>query len=187
VTDEELKEPVASLAAAQKETDRQLKETDRHLNEFRRTQSEANQELRRQLGGLGNNFSYKLYGVLAAVDSSKEMDAGQGAMSQGAQFPHDLCQQARGDSNPLFKPGDKNPIQMRQVLRRRLRRAPQMRRLDQGDDCGADDSGRLSRGRFFIAQGRSARRPNERSVLSRAGPLHDASGGAQWSWPAPLG
>jgi len=49
VTEEELKELVASLAVAQKETDRQL-------NEFRRTQAEANQELRKQLGGLGNKF-----------------------------------------------------------------------------------------------------------------------------------
>jgi hypothetical protein len=54
--DEELKELVASLSVAQKETDRQLKETDRQLNEFRRTQAEANQELRKQLGGLGNRF-----------------------------------------------------------------------------------------------------------------------------------
>lgn len=81
MTDEELKELVASLAAAQKETDRQLKETGRELNEFRRTQAqaneelrqrsqageremaefrrtqaEANQELRKQLGGLGSKF-----------------------------------------------------------------------------------------------------------------------------------
>src|SRR5206468_3563631 len=56
-------ELVAGLAVAQKETDRQLKETDqqlketdRQLNEFRRTQAEANQELRKQLGGLGNKF-----------------------------------------------------------------------------------------------------------------------------------
>jgi hypothetical protein len=56
VTDEELKELVASLAAAQKDTDRQIKETDRQLNEFRRIQAEANQELRKQLGGLGNKF-----------------------------------------------------------------------------------------------------------------------------------
>ena len=77
MTDEELKELVASLAISQKETDRQLletgrqlketdlqlkqtdrqqKETDRQLNDFRRTQAEANQELRKQLGGLGNKF-----------------------------------------------------------------------------------------------------------------------------------
>jgi len=63
VTDDELKELVASMAVAQKqtdrqlqETDRQLKETDRQMNEFRRTQAEANQELRKQLGGLGNKF-----------------------------------------------------------------------------------------------------------------------------------
>jgi hypothetical protein len=63
VTEEELKNLVASLALAQQETDRQLKatdrqlkETDRQLNAFRSTQAEANQELRKQLGGLGNKF-----------------------------------------------------------------------------------------------------------------------------------
>ena len=70
MTDEELKELVASLAAAQKETDRQLEATDRQIQEtgaqlaeFRRTQAEANEEqrqgskeLKKQLGGLGNKF-----------------------------------------------------------------------------------------------------------------------------------
>jgi hypothetical protein len=56
VTDEELRQLVASLVAAQKETDRQLKDSDRQMAEFRRTQEEANKELRKQLGGLGNKF-----------------------------------------------------------------------------------------------------------------------------------
>jgi hypothetical protein len=63
MTDEELKELVGSLAATQKETDKLLKETDQQLQEgarqmaeFRRTQDEANKELRKQLGGLGNKF-----------------------------------------------------------------------------------------------------------------------------------
>jgi hypothetical protein len=99
VTDEELKELVASLAAAQKETAREMAEfrrtqaeaneelrrrgqaAEREMAEFRRTQAEANEELRRrgqaaewemaefrrtqaeanhelrkQLGGLGNKF-----------------------------------------------------------------------------------------------------------------------------------
>ena len=48
---------------AQKETDRQLKETDRQLKDnsaqfadYRRNQVEAEKELRKQLGGLGNKF-----------------------------------------------------------------------------------------------------------------------------------
>ena len=45
MTDEELKELVASLVVAQKQTDRQLKQTDRQLK-----------ELGQQIGGLGNKF-----------------------------------------------------------------------------------------------------------------------------------
>jgi uncharacterized protein YjaG (DUF416 family) len=77
VTDQELKELVGSLAVAQRETDRQLKETDRQLKEtdrevkktaevvresavqfeeYRRAEAEANRELRKQIGGLGNKF-----------------------------------------------------------------------------------------------------------------------------------
>jgi hypothetical protein len=49
MTDEELKELVASLAIAQKETDRQLQETDRQLTRQIR-------ELGKQIGGLGKKF-----------------------------------------------------------------------------------------------------------------------------------
>ena len=49
MTDEELKELVASLAVAQRETDRQLKETDRQLRKQLR-------ELGKQIGGLGEKF-----------------------------------------------------------------------------------------------------------------------------------
>lgn len=45
MSDEELKALVASLLAAQKETDRQMKETDRQIK-----------ELGKQIGGLGNKF-----------------------------------------------------------------------------------------------------------------------------------
>lgn len=45
MTDQELKELVASLALSQKETDRQLKETDRQVK-----------ELGKQIGGLGEKF-----------------------------------------------------------------------------------------------------------------------------------
>ena len=45
MTDAELKDLVASLVVAQKETDRQLKETDRRVN-----------ETNRQVGGLANKF-----------------------------------------------------------------------------------------------------------------------------------
>ena len=49
MTDEELKELVASLAVAQRETDRQLKETDRQLRKQLK-------ELGKQIGGLGEKF-----------------------------------------------------------------------------------------------------------------------------------
>ena len=45
MTDIELKDLVASLAIAQKETDRQLQETDKQLR-----------ELGKQIGGLGEKF-----------------------------------------------------------------------------------------------------------------------------------
>ena len=47
--DEELKELVASLAVAQRETDRQLKETDRQLRKQLK-------ELGKQIGGLGEKL-----------------------------------------------------------------------------------------------------------------------------------
>ena len=70
MTDEELKELVASLAVAQRETDRQLKETDRQLKETDRQLKETDrqlketdrqlrkqlQELGKQIGGLGEKF-----------------------------------------------------------------------------------------------------------------------------------
>lgn len=52
MTDEELKELVASLAVAQKETDKQLQKTDRHIDKMTKTIK----ELGKQLGGLGNKF-----------------------------------------------------------------------------------------------------------------------------------
>lgn len=52
MTDEELKQLVASLAVSQKETDKQLKETDRHLKET----DKQLKELGKQIGGLGKKF-----------------------------------------------------------------------------------------------------------------------------------
>ena len=70
MTDEELKEIVASIAVehrelvvAQKETDRQLKETDHQLKaqaveaeHDRREMKKSNRELGKQIGGLANKF-----------------------------------------------------------------------------------------------------------------------------------
>ena len=56
MTDEELKELVASLAVAQRETDRQLKETDRQLKETDRQLRKQLKELGKQIGGLGEKF-----------------------------------------------------------------------------------------------------------------------------------
>ncbi len=52
MTDEELKELVASLAVSQKETDKQLQKTGRQISEM----SKAIKELGKQIGGLGNKF-----------------------------------------------------------------------------------------------------------------------------------
>ena len=56
MTDEELKDLVASLAVAQRETDRQLKETDRQLKETDRQLRKQLKELGKQIGGLGEKF-----------------------------------------------------------------------------------------------------------------------------------
>ena len=66
MTDQELKELVASLAIAQRETDRLFKETDHQINELRLSQKETSQqikelgkqtkELGKQIGGLGEKF-----------------------------------------------------------------------------------------------------------------------------------
>jgi hypothetical protein len=63
MTDAELKELVASLAIAQRETDRQLKETDRQLKETGHQLKETDRrlskqlsELGKQIGGLGEKF-----------------------------------------------------------------------------------------------------------------------------------
>lgn len=63
MTDEELKELVASLAVSQKETDRQLRQTDRQLKETDRQLKETDlqltqqiKELGKQIGGLGRKF-----------------------------------------------------------------------------------------------------------------------------------
>jgi len=52
MTDHELKELVASLVTAQKETDRQMKETDRQMKQTDR----QIKELGKQIGGLGEKF-----------------------------------------------------------------------------------------------------------------------------------
>jgi len=56
MTDEELKQLVASLAVSQQETARQLKETDRQLRKQLK-------ELGAQIGGLGNKFGYFTEGM----------------------------------------------------------------------------------------------------------------------------
>jgi len=66
MTDKQLKELVASLAVAQKETDRQMKETDRQMKETDRQMKATDRQLKqtdlqikelgKQIGGLGNKF-----------------------------------------------------------------------------------------------------------------------------------
>jgi len=59
MTDHELKELVASLVTAQKETDRQLKETDRQMKETDRQMKETDRQIKalgKQIGGLGEKF-----------------------------------------------------------------------------------------------------------------------------------
>ena len=59
MTDEELKELVASLAIAQQETARQMLETDRKMEETGLQQKETDRQLKelgKQIGGLGEKF-----------------------------------------------------------------------------------------------------------------------------------
>jgi hypothetical protein len=56
MTDQELKDLVASLGQSQRETDRQLKETERYLQESARLAREETRELKRQIGGLSDKF-----------------------------------------------------------------------------------------------------------------------------------
>jgi hypothetical protein len=58
-TDRQLKETdreVKETARVVRENGRQLEESKRQLEEYQRTEAEANRELRRQIGGLGNKF-----------------------------------------------------------------------------------------------------------------------------------
>lgn len=63
MTDQELRDLVASLAVSQKETDLQIKETGNQLKETDRQLKETDRQLRKQMkelgiqiGGLGNKF-----------------------------------------------------------------------------------------------------------------------------------
>ena len=59
MTDDELKQLVASLAISQKETDKQIKETDRQFKETDRQFKETDKQLKelgKQIGGLGKKF-----------------------------------------------------------------------------------------------------------------------------------
>jgi len=56
MTDQELRDLVASLAVAQKETDLQIKETGNQLKETERQFRQQIKELGKQIGGLGNKF-----------------------------------------------------------------------------------------------------------------------------------
>lgn len=56
MTDQELKELVASLASAQTRTDLQIKETERQLRAASRETNAQLKELGRQIGGLGRKF-----------------------------------------------------------------------------------------------------------------------------------
>jgi hypothetical protein len=97
MTDDELKELVASLAIAQKETDRQIKETDRQLKETdRRLERETRelrkrmeesgmrlerdtQELKKQMGAVWNKFGSYTEGliypsIMNILDETFDMD-----------------------------------------------------------------------------------------------------------------
>jgi hypothetical protein len=56
MTDKELKELVASLILAQKETDKQMKETDKELRMLQKQTDKQLKELGKQIGGLGEKF-----------------------------------------------------------------------------------------------------------------------------------
>ncbi|MCX7112062.1 MAG: DUF3782 domain-containing protein [Proteobacteria bacterium] len=56
MTDTELKELIASLILAQKETDKQIKETDKELRMLQKKTDKQLNELGKQIGGLGEKF-----------------------------------------------------------------------------------------------------------------------------------
>lgn len=56
MTDNELRDLVASLAISQKETDKQIKETDEQLKETNKQTNKQLKELGKQIGGLGRKF-----------------------------------------------------------------------------------------------------------------------------------
>jgi hypothetical protein len=115
MTDKELKELVASLAVDQKETELDLlgaSNGETRVVVAAEVKSVLNQrELEKFVRNLGRFFEffpqfkgYKLYGVLAAVESSKEME--QAALAQGiclARMHGDIF---RLKAPPGFQPKD---------------------------------------------------------------------------------
>ncbi|MBI4663311.1 MAG: DUF3782 domain-containing protein [Verrucomicrobia bacterium] len=83
MTDAELKQLVASLAAAQKETDRQLKATDRQLKATDRQVKESG----KQIGGLGNKFGDFAEGMaLPSLEQIFQRHFGVDQMLPGRRF-----------------------------------------------------------------------------------------------------
>ena len=121
MTDIELKDLVASLAIAQKETDRQLQETDKQL-----------QELGKQIGGLGEKFGGFIEG-LALPSMSKILTEHFGmevvtprfrVRKQGQTLELDVLAYANSEQNGAFVVEVKSHLgpegidQLRQILTR---------------------------------------------------------------------
>ena len=121
MTDIELKDLVASLAIAQKETDRQLQETDKQLR-----------ELGKQIGGLGEKFGGFIEG-LALPSMSKILTEHFGmevvtprfrVRKQGQTLELDVLAYANSEQNGAFvvevksHPGPEGIDPLRQILTR---------------------------------------------------------------------
>jgi hypothetical protein len=132
MTDDELKELVASLAIAQKETDRQLQETDKQFRLQRQETDKQLRELGKQIGGLGEKFGGFTEG-LALPSMSKILTERFGmevvtprfkVRKQGQTLELDVFAYANSEQNAAFVVEVKSHLrpegidQLRQILTR---------------------------------------------------------------------
>ena len=110
MTDQELKDLVASLAVSQKETDRLLQQTAQDIRELRASQQETARQMKRtdkQLGELGNKLGSYTQGLSwPAIERILLEDLGMDVVGQGIQVKKDGKQieldvfgYANGDKN----------------------------------------------------------------------------------------
>ncbi|MEY3220337.1 MAG: hypothetical protein RIT27_1694 [Pseudomonadota bacterium] len=116
MTDQELKDLVASLAVSQKETDRQLKETDRQL-------TKQIKELGKQIGGLGNKFGSFTEGLaFPAMERILRKHFGMDTIAprvkkqkDNQELELDVLAYANGDKNEVYIVEIKSHLQNREL------------------------------------------------------------------------